>query len=99
MCERERERERRRAEPGGERARARERACVRQRAGGLERRRQPPALPAARSCEARSESLLGPAGFRGGGLAACHARLGGDGAPLAGAFPRNLRLALRFPRL
>lgn len=35
VCERERERERRRAEPGGERARARERACVRQRAGSL----------------------------------------------------------------
>lgn len=54
-----------------------------------ERCRQPPAFPAARSCEARSESLLGPVSFSGGGLGVCHSRLGGGGVPPAGALQRN----------
>jgi len=54
-----------------------------------ERCRQPPAFPAARSCEARSESLLGPGTFSSGGLGVGHARLGGDGVAPAGPLQRN----------
>lgn len=95
VCERERERERRRAEPGGGRGRGRGSApvCGSER-GVCERCRQPPGFPAARSCQARSESLLGLAGCSGGEWRQCHARLGGDGDPFAGAFQSNLGLAL-----
>lgn len=51
----------------------------------------PPAFPAARSCQARSESLLGLAGFSGGGWGQCHARLGGDGDPFAGSVSKRSR--------
>lgn len=92
MCER--ERERRRAEPGGERARARERACVRQRAGSLRALQAAPGFPGSAELPGSVRKSSRPGRFRWWRVEAVPCPAGRDGDPLAGAFQSNLGLAL-----